>query len=306
MVQRIRVPNNEDLHPEDTLIRVALREVMLGIFSASDLPERVISERAGHGSGWARSALTKESWKLATMMALARSLSYTMTFNVVPPRGVTPEPEDAAFAATMDMFARKPHRADEAARLRLRDLGRRIRVASGLSVTDMGRLLNMKAPRVSDWEDGDADDCLLLTAQRYFRGLGGKLVPVLVAPSGDIVFPVSVSSGGSVVLPAAGKKRKAAKGTARVLLPQRLRGDGPCADCGTADNIHWSTDSVFWNEVEAKRKDQRDGDGIVCVPCFVARVDEAGFRPTGWRLVPEFHWETRVESARRVRGTANA
>jgi hypothetical protein len=75
-------------------------------------------------------------------------------------------------------------------------------------------------------------------------------------------------------------------------LPEHLRGDGPCTDCGTADNIVWFTESVFWNAV------CRQGDYVepmLCIPCFVVRAHDAGYAPTGWRLLPDFHWETHTE-----------
>lgn len=69
-------------------------------------------------------------------------------------------------------------------------------------------------------------------------------------------------------------------------LPERLRGDGPCVDCGTFDNIVWFTDSVFWNQVMGPD----DRYAIVCMLCFVIRTAAVGFWPTGWRLVPEWPW----------------
>jgi hypothetical protein len=82
-----------------------------------------------------------------------------------------------------------------------------------------------------------------------------------------------------------------------MMMPEDLRGDGPCADCGTLDNIVWFTESVFWNDVV-----RRDGtDAILCIPCFVVRVDAAGYRPTGWRLLPEWHWETQADRWKRIR-----
>lgn len=67
-----------------------------------------------------------------------------------------------------------------------------------------------------------------------------------------------------------------------------LRGDGPCSDCGTADNIVWFTESVFWNAV--CRADPEAMEPILCIRCFVRRTEEQGFRPTGWRLLPEWPW----------------
>lgn len=76
-------------------------------------------------------------------------------------------------------------------------------------------------------------------------------------------------------------------------LPAHLRGDGPCGDCGTRDNIIWFTDNVLWNEV--MRPPGYESDPLLCIPCFVLRVDAAGLAPTGWRLVPDWHWETHAE-----------
>lgn len=80
-----------------------------------------------------------------------------------------------------------------------------------------------------------------------------------------------------------------------------LRGDGPCMDCGTEDNIIWYTESVFWNEAVRNQYPAAE-DGILCIPCFIMRVDDAGLAPTGWLLVPQFHWETHEEQQNRRRG----
>jgi hypothetical protein len=64
-------------------------------------------------------------------------------------------------------------------------------------------------------------------------------------------------------------------------VPDHLRGDGPCTDCGTLDNVVWFTESVFWNAV------CRQGDYVepmLCIPCFVKRVDKIGYYVNGWRL----------------------
>lgn len=83
-------------------------------------------------------------------------------------------------------------------------------------------------------------------------------------------------------------------------LPDELRGDGPCMDCGTLDNIVWYTDSIFWNHVVGG--DGFEAPGLLCIPCFVKRADAAGYHPTGWRLSPDWHWETKDEFARRRHG----
>ncbi len=79
-------------------------------------------------------------------------------------------------------------------------------------------------------------------------------------------------------------------------LPEHLRGDGPCQDCGTLDNIVWFTDNVFWNQVVGGPATMYDPGGLLCIPCFVLRVDAAGLNPTGWRLLPEWRWDERSEA----------
>jgi hypothetical protein len=82
-----------------------------------------------------------------------------------------------------------------------------------------------------------------------------------------------------------------------VAVPEHLRGDGPCADCGTLDNIVWFTESVFWNDVVRAH----GPDKILCIPCFVLCTDAVGYFPTGWQLLPDWHWETKAErDARRA------
>lgn len=84
----------------------------------------------------------------------------------------------------------------------------------------------------------------------------------------------------------------------RGALAEHLRGDGPCVDCGTLDNIVWFTENVVWNAVtgeEVYAEDKRTA--ILCIPCFVIRADAKGLRPTGWRLLVEWPWRTAAIAA---------
>lgn len=78
-------------------------------------------------------------------------------------------------------------------------------------------------------------------------------------------------------------------------LDTRLRGDGPCEDCGTLDNIVWFTDNVFWNAVTGANvvHEEPQDNPILCIPCFVTRADRKGLWPTGWRLLPDWPWRER-------------
>lgn len=85
-----------------------------------------------------------------------------------------------------------------------------------------------------------------------------------------------------------------------LLHPKRTaksgRGDGPCAECGTSDNPVWFTDDVLWNNVVRRWASGEDGyaatrwdtagDAILCLPCFIEVVEERGYRPTSWRVIP--------------------
>ncbi len=75
-------------------------------------------------------------------------------------------------------------------------------------------------------------------------------------------------------------------------LPENLRGDGPCGDCGTPDNIVWHAENVLWNAVMSFPNPPSHGDpgGIICIPCFVKRVQVAGLKPVGWTLTADWPW----------------
>ena len=81
-------------------------------------------------------------------------------------------------------------------------------------------------------------------------------------------------------------------------IPEHLQGDGPCSNCGTVDNIIWFTESVFWNAVVRVSPRLTDNAEILCIPCFVIMADQRGYR-CHWRLLPEWHWETKDEAAAR-------
>lgn len=80
------------------------------------------------------------------------------------------------------------------------------------------------------------------------------------------------------------KNTKKGKGVRRIVM----RGDVPCEDCHTRENIIWSTDNVFWNNAINRPKE----NPILCIPCFVIRFEKK-YIVDGWNLVPEFPWKDR-------------
>lgn len=67
-------------------------------------------------------------------------------------------------------------------------------------------------------------------------------------------------------------------------IPEDLRGDGPCSNCGTLDNILWFTESVFWNAVVRIEPRLTDNAEILCIPCFVIMADQRGWHSLPWLL----------------------
>lgn len=100
------------------------------------------------------------------------------------------------------------------------------------------------------------------------------------------------------LLPVVGALVAKASGTQ---LPEHLRGDGPCSNCGTLNNIIWFTDDVFWNAVVRMEPRLTDDAEILCVHCFVIMADQRDYYCT-WRLTPQFRWETKTEAAARREG----
>lgn len=78
-------------------------------------------------------------------------------------------------------------------------------------------------------------------------------------------------------------------------LPEEMRGDGPCMDCGTHDTPVWFTDNVFWNAVVGGPGTRYDPGGLLCPICFIRRA-ETVTAPTGWKLTPE--WPVRYREDR--------
>lgn len=62
-------------------------------------------------------------------------------------------------------------------------------------------------------------------------------------------------------------------------------GDSRCQDCG-AVNMVWFADNETWNLVMGGPDATEDPGGVVCVPCFGRRAEQAGVR-RAWKLVPE-------------------
>lgn len=65
------------------------------------------------------------------------------------------------------------------------------------------------------------------------------------------------------------------------MLHPDIRGNGPCNDCNTVNNIVWFTHNPYWNAVVG------DQALILCVVCFAIRAHVKGLHPIAWALIAE-------------------
>lgn len=83
------------------------------------------------------------------------------------------------------------------------------------------------------------------------------------------------------------------------IIPEHLKGDGPCQRCGE-DNIRWFAPDVFWNTViGGEGYTLGDPGGIYCVTCFVVIADEEGWDVTSWLVVPQWRWSKKKQDQER-------
>lgn len=182
--------NQDDLHPDDQAARVWLRDFLVSQRDERRLLNKDIAARVGHSDGWAYTIFATTTWKLETIQLMARAMGYRLGFVTewegaqVTPQGIPVRAEAWEQAYSRYIKSPNPQRRDEAERVDLCDFGRRVREAQGLTANQLGYRLNMAGARVRDWETGERPGYMLVTAQRYFRALGGALLPQLHDPAG--------------------------------------------------------------------------------------------------------------------------
>lgn len=168
-----------DLHPDDLAARTWLRDHLLAERDRRGIVNRQIAAAVGHKDGWAYNIFATVSWKLETIQMMCRAMGYELRLELCGMTiAGTREPEWEA-AYNRYMASDNPLRREEATRVDLGDMVRRVREASGLSRIDLGKLLNQEAKSVRDFEHGERPGYMLVSLQRYFRAMNMKLRPVL-------------------------------------------------------------------------------------------------------------------------------
>lgn len=181
--------NLTDLDVNDKLIRLRMQDWLLAERERQGVGNREIGQRVGHHTSWAHCFLKSTMWRTVTLQKMVRALNHRLTFNVDTFGKVIIPPPDGPLLS--DVYANNPNpdRQEEAIRLDLGDLGRRYREALGVSRVKLARKLNQEAKTVDVFEAGASPQYLLVTAQRYFRALGGELRLVLTPPDGEPFEP---------------------------------------------------------------------------------------------------------------------
>lgn len=175
--------NLGDLHLNDRLNRLRLRDWMREEQKRQGVHDKALSERVGHNSSWSLGILRSDTWRAATLQKIVRALGYRLTFNV----DIDIVPVPATSPSMMSVYANhaNPERREEADRIDLCTLGARLREARGMDATEVGRIVNQTGSQVRSFESGDKPYYMLVTAQRYFRAIGGELKLVLAAQLGS-------------------------------------------------------------------------------------------------------------------------
>lgn len=176
--------NLDDLHVDDYLNRMRLRDWFEEERDRQGIGNKELATRLNHNTGWAYGIITGGGmWRAASMQRMARALGYTLHFNV-DTFGVTPALKDQPSLSDLYAGNPDPEKREEAARMDLGNLGQRLREAKKISSAVLGRMLNQEGESVRAFESGDKPYYLIVTAQRFFRALGGELKFALEAADG--------------------------------------------------------------------------------------------------------------------------
>lgn len=183
--------NMDDLHLADKMNREWLRTWMAAEQKRQALPDKMISERVGHQGSWASGLTSGTMWRASSVQKFIRGVGRELVFKV--DIGWEPQPLPEGTVTLSEVYQNHPdmEQREEAARRDLCQLGARLREAAGLTTIELGKKLNIDPSSVRAFESGDKPFYLLVTAQRYFRGLGGELNFVIKDPTGQAISYVS-------------------------------------------------------------------------------------------------------------------
>lgn len=178
--------NDNDLHPEDYLNRLRLRDWLKAEMQRQGVGTRELAARVGHNSSWAHGVMQTVKWRGYNIQKMVRALGYRLIFEV----DIDVEPAPTFLPSFSAMYANHPDltQLDEAVRLDLGVLAGRLREALKLTPAAVGRRLRCEGGTVRAFEGGDRPQWLLVTAQRHIRALGGTLRLLILDPGTGEVF----------------------------------------------------------------------------------------------------------------------
>lgn len=177
--------NRDDIDVRDRINRIRLRRLLQHVQDMKGYSDEEVSTMAGYGEKWLSSLWARKSWRLASVQHVARTLGYRLGFHVDIE---LPVGADLTVDDIQSLYV-EPADIDSAARIELSALGARVREALGVTPVELGKRLHMEGNKIVTWESGEKPYYLLVTAQRYFRALGGELQFHLVDNDGNKLHP---------------------------------------------------------------------------------------------------------------------
>jgi Helix-turn-helix. len=163
----VRAP--EDLHPDDTAMRVMLRDLIVYTRQRAKLSQRKLAPRVGIGQSALAQVERSLSWRVSTLQRVVRGLDRRL---LLRPLGL-PEPP-AEVLALAAMRPADPVRADAWDVAAVVAEMTAARKALRVTQESVGEVLGC-GPRAVGAVEMCESDVLLGTLQRYCRALGGAL-----------------------------------------------------------------------------------------------------------------------------------
>lgn len=173
----MRVP--QDIHPDDPVVRDDLARQLIAAEAAIYPHPRDLDAAWGLATGTTAAMHKRTTWRASTAQRWARAVGRRLTFEL---EGlVVPDVEDDSDWTALLLSAgdtSTPEREDRVHLLTVCNDLVRVRLAAGVTAVAFATRLGLTENAVHWWQ-GNPDGTTITAMQRYARGLGGAVRPVL-------------------------------------------------------------------------------------------------------------------------------
>jgi hypothetical protein len=176
----VRIP--ADLDPVDTQVRQHLIDELRGTRERNGIGLRTVADLLGCSRTNVHAIEQRTTWEARTLARYARALGWRIEWVLADLE--LPDDGDVMAIVIAAGDTSTPERGDRVGwRAVCNDLVR-VRRAT-VSVVELGRRLGLHENSLHDWE-ANYDGSTVFAAQRYARGLGGRLTWILHSEAGAI------------------------------------------------------------------------------------------------------------------------